>query len=73
MGWDGCLCIGHGTLGWCAGSPSGGGVGLSGHGKLCVACMDSHLTLSGHLGGPGTHLREGSQSDALRDPPQRGP
>lgn len=48
-------------------------MGLAGHGKLCVACMESHLTLSGHLGGPGTHLRAGSQGDALRDPPQRGP
>lgn len=63
-----CPCTGHEALGWCAGSPSAGSVGLAGHGKPCMACMDGRLVLSGHLGVSGTHLRAGSRGNALRDP-----
>ena len=62
-----CPCIGHRTRRWCTGSPCRGSMGLTGSGKPYVACMGGPPVLSGHLGGPGTHLRVGSRGSTLRD------
>ena len=36
--------------------------------EACMACMDGQPALSGHLSGPGTHLRAESRGSAPRDP-----